>query len=113
MSRESLRWWPSCMINQAHSMAWPGFRVRPSAWSMTLPSGATVSMSTARSGLKKSLSISEMKCSIHSEQVRPRIEMSPRFSRSSCAVTMPIISGPIPFIGRNDFAGITPGVKLW
>ena len=101
-------------MNQAHSSAWPGFKVRPSWWSITLPSGATASSSARWSGLRKSRSISEMLWPIHSVQVRPLTDTSPRFARSSCAVAMPIMCGPMPFIGRvgSNFAAITPGVKL-
>ena len=43
----------SSRINQAHSKAWPGLSIRPSAWFTKLPSGATFSSTASSSGCMK------------------------------------------------------------
>ena len=91
-------------------MAWPGFRVRPSKWSLIEPSGLTVSMTTRRSGLTNKVRISSRQRSIHPV----RTGLSPRAARISWAVTKVIMRGPRPVSGRTsvNLAGIRPGVKF-
>ena len=62
---------------------------------MIEPSGATISITHSISGFMKSRRISSMASSMS-----PVNESSPRFSRSSCAVTIWIIGSPMALAGR-------------